>query len=46
MIHWLKVHCNIYLAAQLCKFERAEGSKQSVSLDCRDFSNFDDVVKI
>ena len=37
--------CNIYLAVQLCNYKRAEGSKQSISLDSRDFNNFADVVK-
>ena len=37
--------CNIYLAAQLCNFKRTEGSKQSISLESRDFNNFADVVK-
>ena len=37
--------CNIYLAVQLCNFKRAEGLKQSISLDSRDFNNFADVVK-
>ena len=38
-------HCNIYLAPKVCNFKRAEGSKQSVSLDSRDFNNFADLVK-
>ena len=37
--------CNVYLAAKVCNFKRAEGSKQSVSLDSRDFNNFADLVK-
>ena len=37
-------HCNIHLAAKVCNFKRAE-SKQSVSLDSRDFNNFADLVK-
>ena len=35
---------NIYLAAKVCNFERSDGSKQSVSLDSRDFNNFADLV--
>ena len=37
--------CNIYLAAKACDFKRAGGSKQSVSLDSRDFNNFADTVE-
>ena len=37
--------CNVYLAAKVCNFKRAEGSKQSVSPDSRDFNNFADLVK-
>ena len=37
--------CNVYLAAKVCNFKRADGSKQSVSLDSRDFNNFADLVK-
>jgi len=35
---------NIYLAARMCNFKRSDGSKQSVSLDSRDFNNFADLV--
>ena len=35
----------VYLAAKVCNFKRAEGSKQSVSLNSRDFNNFADLVK-
>ena len=37
--------CNVYLAAKVCNFKRADGSKQSVSLDSRDFNNFADFVE-
>ena len=37
--------CNVYLAAKVCNFKRADGSKQSVSLDSRDFNNFTNLVK-
>ena len=38
-------HCNVYLAAKVCNFKRVDRSKQSVSLDSRDFNNFADLVK-
>ena len=37
-------HSNIYLAARMCNFKRSDGSKQSVSLDSRDFNNIADLV--
>ena len=50
MIHWLKeVQSTIvmytWLLRYVCNFKRAEGSKQSISLDSRDFNNFADLVK-
>lgn len=36
---------NIFLAAEACNFKRSDGSKQSLSLDSRDFNNFADRVK-
>ena len=36
---------NIYLAAEACNFRRKVGSKQSISLDSRDFNSFAERVK-
>ena len=36
---------NIFLAAEPCNFKRKDGSKQSVSLDSRDFNSFGERVK-
>ena len=37
------VNCdNAYLAAEPCNFKRKDGSRQTVSLDSRDFNNFTD----
>ena len=36
---------NIYLAAEPCNYQRSDGSKQSISLDSRDFNEFADIVK-
>jgi len=36
---------NIYLAAESCNYKRKDGSKQSISLDARDFNSFADRVK-
>ena len=35
---------NVFLAAEPCNYKRAEGSKQSISLDSRDFNTFADRV--
>lgn len=35
---------NIFLAAEPCNFKRSDGSKQSISLDSRDFNSFADRV--
>ena len=35
---------NVFLAAELCNYKRAEGSKQSISLDSCDFNTFADRV--
>ena len=37
---------NVFLAAEPCNYKRAEGSKQSISLDSRDFNTFADRVNI
>ena len=36
---------NIFLAAEKCSFRRTDGSRQSISLDSRDFNTFADRVK-
>ena len=36
---------NIFLAAEPCNYRRSDGSKQSISLDSRDFNSFADRVK-
>lgn len=36
---------NIYLAAEKCNFKRSDGSRQSISLDSRDFNSFADRIK-
>lgn len=36
---------NIYLAAEECNFRRSDGSRQSISLDSRDFNTFADRIK-
>ena len=36
---------NIYLAAEPCNYRRSDGSKQSISLDSRDFNEFAGRVK-
>ena len=37
------VNCdNAYLVAEPCNFKRKDGSRQTVSLDSRDFNNFTD----
>ena len=35
---------NVFFAAEPCNYKRAEGSKQSISLDSRDFNTFADRV--
>ena len=40
------VNCdNIYLATEKCTFRRSDGSRQSISLDSRDFNSFADRIK-
>ena len=36
---------NIFLAAEPCNYRRSDGSKQSISLDSRDYNSFADRVK-